>query len=152
MRSVNHEYTEKSLRFLIFYSVTMFAVDMVPYVITERSMVKNILHDFSLDLSHLLNTWEAALITTLTNNNIRSKFSTINALIRNQKRASINLIRKVLPKPKPEIPEAFEWQEKTVTMQRIREILDIHYYLLTISKQVNQIFEWPILITMAVNF
>lgn len=116
----------------------------------ENNIIQVMLHNISLDLPHLMNIWEALLITTITNN-ITSKFSSLNALIQNQKRSSINL-RKVLPLTKRETAEAFEQQERTVTTERIREILDMHYHLLSISKQVNQIFEWPILITMAVNF
>lgn len=149
MGSFQYPQMHKLILFTTFASVALYIMTWIA-ITNYMGKTKGFLITMSFLLPLTVNLWETLLITILTIN-IQQKFTKMNSLIRNQKQVWVNL-RRVLPRNKQQTAEKFEQQERVFTVQRIREIMETHYYVTALCKQLNEMFGYPILITIAVNF
>lgn len=139
----------KTIFFLVFYSVTSILGSIVPTMNAENK-IHTMVHTIGFILPHIMNIWEA-MLTRRIMVNLTKKFESINGSIRKQIKTAANL-KKVLSLSAPQTFKKFEQEERKFTSERIRTIMDVHYDLVKLSRQVNELFGCPFLITTGINF
>lgn len=141
IQSIRYPEIYKQVSILLFFTVIMLSWSIYYYTF---------LVCISYMLPHLYNIWETLLLVTLTNS-IQTKFSILNNAVRNQKRISTTL-RKILPHTNPDISQKFKQQETALSILELQDIMQTHYKLTALAREINAFFESPILITIALNF
>lgn len=141
MRTVSYPPMHKRISILLFSSTTMFIISS--YRITVLVCV-------SFFLPHIVNMWETLLLKTITES-IQKKFSILNNMVHNQKIVSMSLWN-VLPLSNPQTAEKFKQQAAALTAEGIFDIMELHYSLTALGREVNELFQYPVLMTTALNF
>lgn len=85
------------------------------------------------------------------NDNIQKKFLFINRLIVIRKCQSRNL-RKILLKNSAQHIQKLENEERAFVSRNIGGIMETHYDMMMVCRHLNDLFEFPILITLITNF
>lgn len=88
---------------------------------------------------NLISMWETTLILKLINS-IQKKFLSINNLIKNRKQ-QYKKLRKVFPHG-----------QNIFNIRNINNTVQTHYNTTMISTRINELFEFPTLLTLATNF
>lgn len=143
--SIEYPDMYKRISFAIFCSLLLFVSDNLILSADHKLLIV-----ISFNFPHIITALEILLLITLTES-VDQKFEIVNNIIDNQRTASVNL-RKVLHRSSLEAVEKFKQQEKAFTMQVITDVVETHYRLILLSEEMNELFEYPILITMAFNF
>lgn len=94
---------------------------------------------------HYYTMFEVAMITEISTD-LKEKFQAVNDLIRKQK--PISDFRKVFARS----DKKWEQEESKFVDQTLGDAMAMHYRLTVLSKRMNEIFQFPILLTIAIVF
>lgn len=150
MSSIGYQQIHKQAFCVIFVSLAIFMGTMTAQADTKNGILNKLFISTSFVLPHYVNAWEILLIKILAEC-IEKKFGIINNYMINQKQTALCL-KKVLPLSKPQTAIKFIEQEKKSTTQGIFQMIEVYYNLAEVSRRLNEHFQYPILITIAVNF
>lgn len=141
--------TQKPCYALIFFTSALITATFSSAVLSDKK-ISTTLYCICYCIPHIMTVWETALLIVLAKS-VANKLSTVHDLIKNHVNTYVNL-KKVLPLSKPALADKFLQRESSSTVQRFRKIMEMHLQLTSLSVQINDLFELPILITAAHNF
>lgn len=126
-----------------------FVINAIPFIYNYGTFYGT-WYSSSYVIPHLISIWETLLIVKL-NNAIQKTYLFTNNLVTVRK-GQCKGLRKVVPISTQRKSQKFEHGESLFTKRNMNDVIESHYKATMVSKGINNLFEFPILITLATNF